>query len=198
MKDRPELFKLLRDGLKVHVVGGNRFPDKLLGIRDGFERIFSKRVGFQVNLSIQILKSQELPERIPMSEEELWCLTRDKVAAAEQSYLELHPFLMCVESGLIHRELFDKSFLLVKTVALVQGLGGEAIGSSGEMQLPEALVTDTQTLQSPSRLPGTRRAGGMIQSLTGGLETRRSHAAQATFNALATLCWGMLPSSITR
>lgn len=133
-----------------------------------------------------------------MSEEELWNLSRDKIDAAESVVDDSFPFLVCVESGLIYRELFGKFVYLVKTVAVIRGLGGEALGSSGELQLPETLVTSFDTLHSQLPLPGTRRAGGMVHSLTAGQDTRRSTAAQATFNALATLCWGMLPSSITR
>ena len=178
------------------MVGGNRFPDKLLGIRDGFARLISERFGFPVTLSLLLLSAPELPERIPMSEEELWNLSRDKIDAAENVADE--SFLVCVESGLVYRELFGKFVYLVKTVAVIRGLGGEALGSSGELQLPETLVTNFDTMHSQLPLPGTRRAGGMVHSLTAGQDTRRSTAAQATFNALATLCWGMLPSSITR
>lgn len=192
------MFKNLRAGLQIHVVGGNRFPDKLLGIRDGFSRLVSERFGFPVSLSIQMLPAPDLPERIPMSEEELWNLSRDKIVAAEASSSESFAFLVCVESGLVYRELFGKFVYFVKTVAVIRGLGGEALGSSGELQLPETLVTSFDTLHAQQPLPGTRRAGGMVHSLTAGQDTRRSTAAQATFNALATLCWGMLPSSITR
>lgn len=131
-----------------------------------------------------------------MAEEELWNLTRDKLAAAEIGDAKDQPFLVSVESGLVYRELFGKFIYLVKTVAIVRGLGGEAVGSSAELQLPEMLVSDFDSLQTQLPLPGTRRAGGMVHSLTDGLETRRSTAAQATFNALVTLCWGMLPTSI--
>lgn len=199
MRERPELFSLLRDGLQIHVVGGNRFPDKLLGIRDAFARLLSERFGFRVSLSIQLLPAPELPERIPMAEEELWKLTRDKLdAASVENQQDLHPFVVAVESGLVYREVFGKFAYLVKTVAVIRGLGGEGIGSSGELQLPDILVSEFDSLHSVFPLPGTRRAGGMVHSLTDGLETRRSTAAQATFNALVTLCWGMLPSSIAR
>lgn len=181
------------------MVGGNRFPDKLLGIRDAFARLLSERFGFRVSLSIQLLPAPELPERIPMSEEELWTLTRDKLEAASvENPQDLHPFVVSVESGLVYREVFGKFAYLVKTVAVIRGLGGEGLGSSGELQLPEILVSEFDSLHSVFPLPGTRRAGGMVHSLTDGLETRRSTAAQATFNALVTLCWGMLPSSIAR
>lgn len=133
-----------------------------------------------------------------MAEEELWTLTRDKLDAASLEPLGLHPFVVAVESGLVYREVFGKFAYMVKTVAVIRGLGGEGIGSSGELQLPEILVSDFDSLHSRFPLPGTRRAGGMVHSLTDGLETRRSTAAQATFNALVTLCWGMLPSSIAR
>lgn len=202
MRERPELFEHLRHGLQIYVVGGNRFPDKLLGIRDGFARLFSERFGFRVSLAIHLVPVPELPERIPMAEEELWTLTRDKISAAQLEPVEPSgkppAFLLSVESGLVYRELFGRFVYLVKTVAIVRGLGGEALGSSAELQLPEILVTDSDSLRMQLPLPGTRRAGGMVHSLTDGLETRRSTAAQATFNALVTLCWGMLPSPIAR
>lgn len=165
-------------------------------MRDGFARLLSERFGFRVALAIHLVPAPELPERIPMAEEELWTLTRDKISAAETDPDESHTFRVCVESGLVYRELFGKFVYLVKTVAIVRGLGGEALGSSSELQLPEILVTDFDSLHTQLPLPGTRRAGGMVHSLTDGLETRRSTAAQATFNALVTLCWGMLPTSI--
>jgi len=198
MKERPELFELLRHGLQIYVVGGNRFPDKLLGIRDGFARLFSERFGFRVSLAIHLVPVPELPERIPMAEEELWALTRDKISAAQLDPEQPPAFLLSVETGLIYRELFGRFVYLVKTVTIVRGLGGEALGASAELQLPEILVTDSDSLKMQLPLPGTRRAGGMVHSLTDGLETRRTTAAQATFNALVTLCWGMLPSPIAR
>ncbi len=95
-----------------------------------------------------------------MTEEELWSLTRDKLAAAEEGSAEPRTFLVCVESGLVYRELLGKSVYLVKTVAVVRGLGGEAVGSSGELQLPELLVSDLSPANPAFRCPapGAREA----------------------------------------
>ena len=46
----------------------------------------------------------------------------------------------------------------------------------------------------PFAFPGTRRSGGMVSSLTGAVETRRSATALATFHAVSTLMYGRLES----
>ena len=66
------------------------------------------------------------------------------------------------------------------------------------MQLPDRLVAGLDGAQIPFSVPGTRRAGGMIASLTGGLENRRRATAQSTVNALSTLFYGFLESRPAR
>jgi hypothetical protein len=75
---------------------------------------------------------------------------------------------------------------------------GEAWGASGSVQLPDRLVAGLDGAQIPFAVPGTRRAGGMISSLTGGLENRRRATAQSTFHALSTLFYGVLESRRAR
>ena len=47
-------------------------------------------------------------------------------------------------------------------------------------------------------VPGTRRSGGMISSLSGGLESRRTAVTEATMHALSTLFYGKLESRSIR
>jgi non-canonical (house-cleaning) NTP pyrophosphatase len=68
---------------------------------------------------------------------------------------------------------------------------GEAWGTSGAIQLPDRIVRELDSDQVPFAVPGTRKSGGMISSLTGGLETRRHAVAASTLHALSTLFYGM-------
>jgi hypothetical protein len=75
----------------------------------------------------------------------------------------------------------------------VRGPLGEAWGSSGSIQLPERIVAGLDSDQIPfAAVPGTRKSGGMISSLTGGLETRRKAIALSTLHAVSTLFYGVL------
>jgi len=60
------------------------------------------------------------------------------------------------------------------------------------VELPPRLVSGLTEEHVPFAVPGTRRGGGMMASITGGVETRRRAIALATTNALATLFYGML------
>ena len=71
---------------------------------------------------------------------------------------------------------------------------GEAWGSSGSVQLPDRIVAGLDSAQIPFAIPGTRRGGGMIRSLTGGLETRRKAVATSTLHAISSLFYGVLES----
>jgi hypothetical protein len=71
---------------------------------------------------------------------------------------------------------------------------GETWGSSGAVQLPDRIVAGLDHAQVPYAVPGTRRSGGMISSLTGGLETRRKTIALSTLHAISTLFYGTLES----
>jgi hypothetical protein len=62
------------------------------------------------------------------------------------------------------------------------------------VELPERLIEGLSGEQLAIAVPGTRRAGGTIASLTGGLETRRSAVALATLHALSTHFYGILES----
>ncbi len=84
--------------------------------------------------------------------------------------------------------------LYVRNFAWVIGPPGEASGAGGSLELPARLAAGLTADDIAATLPMTRRAGGLVATLTGGLETRRSSVSLATLNALATLFFGILES----
>ncbi len=72
------------------------------------------------------------------------------------------------------------------------GSPASAVGSSGSIQFPDDLVDGISSEGLPATIPGTRRGGGIIASLTGGLEGRREAIASATLHALSTQFFGVL------
>ena len=88
----------------------------------------------------------------------------------------------------------DEPRYFVRTWTVVRGLEDEAWGSSGSVQLPRHLIRGLDSEDLPFAIPGRRRSGGMVSSLTGGLETRRSATAQATLHAVASIMYGLIES----
>jgi undecaprenyl pyrophosphate phosphatase UppP len=60
------------------------------------------------------------------------------------------------------------------------------------VQIPDRIVAGLDQAQIPFAVPGTRRSGGMLRSLTGGLETRRKAIAQSTLLAISSMFYGIL------
>ncbi len=88
----------------------------------------SERFGFRVALAIQLLAVPDLPERIPMTEEELWALTRDKLAAAEESPRPKRAVL----SGLRPSPAWSTGRCCGKSVYLVKTVAGGAAAWAGK------------------------------------------------------------------
>ncbi len=183
---------------EIHVVGSHRFPDKLLGIPRRFRPPACRSAsasGWRWRSSC--CRCPTLPERITMTEEELWALTRDKLAAAEEAPGGGAPFLVSSESGLVYQEVCGETVYLVKTVARVrrprQGGGRlergaaapRAAGERFRASLPFAAAAAPAApvwfalADRRSRDPAQRHRPGYLQ--------RPGH-----------LCWGMLPSSVHR
>jgi len=66
------------------------------------------------------------------------------------------------------------------------------------VQIPDRIVTGLDQTQIELAVPGTRKSGGMLRSLTGGLETRRKAIAQSTLLAISSLFYGILESRHAR
>lgn len=178
---------------------GGDLPEKRLGVRDGFRRYFDGSFELPVPVSVDAeprVGAGEAP--LPLEDGDILALARRRAAELATLHGERYGFCVGVEAGLATlgpRPTADehaKPRQFVNCWAVVKGLGGEAWGSSGALQLPTALIDDIDTAELPFVVPGRRRSGGMVSSLTGGLETRRSAAALASFHALSSLMYSYL------
>lgn len=191
-------------GAEVVVGLGGPAPDKIFGVRDGFERYWRETLRRPGGVSVQSRSVDAQPDPLPMSDEETLELARDRARAAEAS-AEYRAFAVGAETGLVPvraagslRQVVRTWVVVVAPVGLAaehRDQGEEAWGSSGSLELPRRLVDGAERLGSgtdsiPGSIPGTRRRGGMVASLTGGLETRRGAIALATFHAVTSLLYG--------
>jgi non-canonical (house-cleaning) NTP pyrophosphatase len=135
----------------------------------------------------------EVPSCLPVSDEEAIEAARQEAQALERQLGDAYHFYVASEGGLHSLEVGGKTHYFARTWTVIRAPVGEAWGGSGSIQLPDQLV-DGVGEGAPFSFPGRRRSGGMIASLTGGMETRRSAVGAATLHALSTLFYGMLES----
>lgn len=166
--------------------------DLLLGVREAFRRFFHDRLDRPLPVAV-VPQDIDLPLRgLASSDEEAIELARREARALEARLPGTYHFYISSEFCVDTVEIDGRPRWFVRGWSAVVGPGGEAWGASGAVQLPDRLVEGLTGEQLPAEVPGTRRAGGTIASLTGGLETRRTAVALATLNALATLFYGVL------
>lgn len=190
--DLTGFWQRFQSGIDV-AVGGD-LPDKLLGVRDGFLRYFHDGLERSVPVSVIPQPQDEARTPLPVTDADILSLARRR--AVELSGLHGDAFAFCVgsEAGLLSFVAGGQTRYFVRSWTVVRGLGEETWGSSGSVQLPERLIEGLEQEDLPFAVPGTRRSGGMVSSLTGALETRRSATALATFHAISTLMYGRLES----
>ena len=131
---------------------------------------------------------------LPVSDEEAIEAARKEAQDLERQLGSSYHFYAASEGGLHTVEVDGKMHYFVRTWTVIRAPVGEAWGGSGSIQLPDRVVDGLGDGPLPFSIPGTRRSGGMIASLTGGMETRRSAVAMATLHALSTLFYGMIES----
>jgi len=190
--DLRDFWQRLQTGIAVAV--GNPTPDKLLGVRDGFLRYFRDGFGQRVTLAVVPQQGEPQPYGLMMSDERVIALAEDQVAGLHRQLGDAYHFHAASEGGLASVELDGHCLYFVRSWTVIRGPMGQAVGGSGSVQLPPQLVEGLTSDQIPLAVPGTRRQGGMLSSLTGGLETRRRATAQATVHALSSLFYGILES----
>lgn len=168
----------------------SRDPEHLLGVRDGFRRFFHEALRRDVAVTVR----QGPPESIHSS---LWASAQETLAMAHRNAgtlreaVETAPFCVGAEEGYVGLEVDDGLREFVHCWSVVACDLGVACGSSGAIEIPERF-TGGSGEPTPQSVPGTRRRGGMIGSLTGGLETRRLAMAEAVAHALSTLFYGVI------
>ncbi len=190
--DLKDFWQRLQTGIEVAVAGPA--PDKLLGVRDGLLRYFHDGFDRAVSVAVVPQSIEEPAIGLPVSDEEVLRLCCERARKLESSLGQIYHFYIATEAGIHSLEIDGRSRYFVRYWTVVRGLLGEAWGSSGSVQLPEGIVEGLTHDQIPLAVPGTRRSGGIISSLTGGLETRRKAIALSTVHALSTFFYGTLDS----
>lgn len=187
-----DFWARFQSGIEVAVASSE--PDKLLGVRDGFLRYFYDGLEHPVSVAVRAEPEPEDNSFLPLADEDILALARRRVAAVHGRLGDLYPFYACSESGLHSLEVDGDTRYFVRNWTVLLGPAGEACGGSGSVQLPTALIEGIDAESIPYAIPGTRRRGGMVSSLTGGLETRRKAVALSTLHALSSMLYGVLES----
>jgi non-canonical (house-cleaning) NTP pyrophosphatase len=193
ISDLRDFWQRMQSGVEVAVAAGSS-PDKQLGVRDGFLRYFHDGLGRKVSVAVVPQTVEEPPLGLLLSDEEVIRLTRQRAVDLETALADNYQFYVASEAGLHWIEVSGKLRYFVRYWTVVRGRMGEAWGSSGSIQLPERLVHGLDSEQIPFAVPGTRKRGGMISSLTGHLENRRGAIALSTLHAISTLFYGVIES----
>jgi non-canonical (house-cleaning) NTP pyrophosphatase len=190
--DLRAFWERFQTGIEIAVASGA--SHKLLGVRDGFLRYFHDGLHRFVPVVIVPHGEVEVPACLPLSDEEAIAAARKETDALAAQLGDAYHFYVGSEGGLHSLEVEGRTHYFARTWTVVRAPVGEAWGGSGSIQLPDRLVDGIGDEPVPFAFPGRRRSGGMLASLTGGMETRRSAVAAATLHALSTLFYGMLES----
>lgn len=185
-----DFWQRLQRGVEVAVAGST--PDRHLGVRDGFRRFFRERFDRPISIAVVAQEGPEEATGLAISDEELMAVVEARAQSLERRLRGQYHFFVASEGGLHTVERDGRALHFVRNWTLVDSPIGRAWGASGSVQLPLQLVSGMTRDKLPFTVPGTRRSGGMISSLTGGLETRRRAVETATVHALSTLFYGML------
>ncbi|QQR72721.1 MAG: DUF84 family protein [Holophagales bacterium] len=196
--DLREFWHRFQTGVEVAVAGTS--PDVLLGVREGLLRFFHDGLDRPVPVAVvpQEGGSSEPAHGLALSDEEIVAAARSQSAALRDRLLGSYHLYIGTAGGLHSLEFGDSEHYFVRNWTSVVSPAGEAVGSSGSIQLPGRLVAGLEREQLPFAMPGTRRSGGLFSSLTGGLESRRSAVALSTLHAVSSLFYGVLQSAPVR
>lgn len=191
INDPKSFWQRLQSGVEVAVAGTS--SDSLLGVRDAFIRFFHDGLDRTVSVAVVPQAVGEAPPiGLPYTDEETLRLAQQRVREMEKRLADTYHFYIATEGGLSSIEIDGSMRYFVRNWTVVRGVLGEAWGSSGSVQIPDRIVAGLDQAQIEFAVPGTRRSGGMLRSLTGGLETRRKAIAQSTLLAISSLLYGIL------
>jgi non-canonical (house-cleaning) NTP pyrophosphatase len=191
INDPKSFWQRLQSGVEVAVAGTS--SDSLLGVRDAFIRFFHDGLDRTVSVAVVPQAVGEAPPiGLPFSDEETLKLAQQRVREMEKRLADNYHFYIATEGGLSSIEIDGTMRYFVRNWTVVRGVLGEAWGSSGSVQIPDRIVAGLDQAQIEFAVPGTRRSGGMLRSLTGGLESRRKAIAQSTLLAISSLLYGIL------
>jgi non-canonical (house-cleaning) NTP pyrophosphatase len=184
-----EFWSRLQDSVDVLVA--SRDSEHLLGVRDGFRRFFWHGLGRDVSVVVK-------PGPAGLQRSSLWSTAEQTVAAAQRNADSLRqeefaaPFCVGAEEGFVGFPVGGDVREFVHCWTVVVCDLGSACGSSGAIEIPARFTHPGGEVARRPHVPGTRRRGGMIGSLTGGLETRRVAVSHAVVHALSTVFYGYI------
>lgn len=180
----------LDDGVAVAVL--ESLPQEMLGVRDAFLRYFGRRVGRRVPIALVPQRLEEERLGLAASDEEAVSRARRRARALRERLGDAYHFHVAVEGALDRVAVDGEERYFVRSWTVLAGLGGEAWGASGSLEIPGRVLDEGIDPRLSS--PGKRRGGGLISSLTGGAGNRRSAVAESTFNALCSLVYAVYDS----
>jgi len=183
-------------GIEVCVADSG--ADTLFGVRDAFRRFFRSDSGEVAPVAVVPQEVATSFTGLPLSDNEAISRARRSVEVLEGRLAGVYHFYLASEACFHSLELGSEVRFFVRNWAVLRGVAGESLGASGSLQLPTSLVNGLGVEQLPHSIPGTRRSGGILASLTGGLESRRTAVAQATLHALSTQFFGILDTRRAR
>jgi len=194
--DLKEFLGEFQRGIEVCVADSG--ADALLGVRDAFRRFFRRDSGEVAPVAVVPQEVGSPFTGLPPSDSEAIARARRSVEQMQEKLAGVYHFYLASQACFHSLELGTEVKFFVRSWTVLRGVAGESLGSSGSLQLPPYLVAGLGVEQLPHSIPGTRRSGGILSSLTGGLENRRSAVAQATIHALSTQFYGVLDTRRTR
>ena len=192
-----EFWRRLQSGVEVAVAGAT--PDRLLGVRDGFLRYFTQALSHQeVSVAVVPQPFEEVPTGLASGDREAIASARRQASLLKKRLGGVYHFYVASEAGLESLTVDGDERIFVRNWTVVLGPVGEAWGGSGAVEIPRQYVDSWESDEEGDvRVPGTRRGGGLISSLTGGLEDRRGAVTLSTLHAVSTLFYGILRSRST-
>jgi non-canonical (house-cleaning) NTP pyrophosphatase len=186
-----EFWQALHTGVEVAVAGPSD-PQKLLGVRDGFLSFLAHRLSTPVPVIVVPQDQGAKGLGLPLSDEETAKLASERCSALQNRLHGQYPFFVASEGGLDAMDFGERHGLFIRYWTAVATPLGEALGAGSTVQLPGRIIDGLADNEVLAAVPGSRRQGGMLGSLTAGRETQRRAVAAGTFNALSTLFYGML------
>ncbi len=173
-------------GVEVAVAADR--SEVMLAVRSAFLRYFHQGLGRPVPVAVVPQEVEGLHEGLASSDVEM----RERASRWAEELAErlgqAYHFYVGLEEGLESGTVDGRPHHWVRTWAVVRGLGGEATGSSSAIEVPARVLEDGWSDSDGRRTTaGLRRHEGLVAALTGGLESRRTAASEAVFNAVSSL-----------
>ncbi len=176
----------------IEVAVASSSSDKLLGVRDGFHRYFRDALGGETSVVVVPHTETESLAGLSLGDSSTVETAHGRARSLAERLGDEYHFYVGSEGGLHSLELEGRMRYFVRNWTVIVGVSGEALGSSGSVEVPGRFISGPEGSEVPLAIPGTRRRGGMLSSLTGGFETRRSAVSVASFHALSSLFYGIL------